>query len=132
MGDMSTLMGSGLEVDVYGNDLDKLMEVSQDIEKLIGQVEGFENITNGQEKGDDVLRLVIDKDKAMWKNLTVAQIYSAISAGLTTEKKAATVTIDGQEMQVDILDEEDKLTRENLMNLDLESNTTDDEGKSVT
>ena len=132
MGDMSTLMGSGLEVDVYGNDLDKLMEVSQDIEKLIGQVEGFENITNGQEKGDDVLRLVIDKDKAMRKNLTVAQIYSAISAGLTTEKKAATVTIDGQEMQVDILDEEDKLTRENLMNLELESNTTDDEGKSVT
>ena len=62
----------------------------------------------------------------------MAQIYSAISAGLTTEKKAATVTIDGQEMQVDILDEEDKLTRENLMNLELESNTTDDEGKSVT
>ncbi|MEI3111921.1 MAG: efflux RND transporter permease subunit [Oscillospiraceae bacterium] len=117
---------------MYGNDLDKLMEVSQDIEKLIGQVEGFENITNGQEKGDGSPRLVINKDKAMRENLTVAQIYSAISAGLTTEKKAATVTIDGQEMQVDILDEEDKLTRENLMNLELESNTTDDEGKSVT
>ena len=131
MGDMSTLMGSGLEVDVYGNDLDKLLEVSKDIEKLIGQVEGFENISNGQEEGDDVLRLVIDKDKAMRKNLTVAQIYSAISVGLTTEKKAATVTVDGQEMQVDILDD-DKLTRENLMNLELESNTTDDEGKSVT
>lgn len=132
MGDMSTMMGSGLQVDVYGNDLDKLMEVSKDIEKLIGQVDGFENITNGQEEGDDVLRLVIDKDKAMRKNLTVAQIYSAISVGLTTEKKAATVTVDGQEMQVDILDDDEKLTRENLMNLELESNTTDDEGKSVT
>lgn len=52
--------------------------------------------------------------------------------GLTTEKKAATVTVDGQEMQVDILDDDEKLTRENLMNLELESNTTDDEGKSVT
>lgn len=132
MGDMSTLMGSGLEVDVYGNDLDKLLEVSKDIEKLIGQVEGFENISNGQEEGDDVLRLVIDKDKAMRKNLTVAQIYSAISVGLTTEKKAATVTVDGQEMQVDILDDDDKLTKESLLNLELESNTTDDEGKSVT
>ena len=132
MGDMSAMMGSGLQVDVYGNDLDKLMEVSKDIEKLIGQVDGFENITNGQEEGDDVLRLVIDKDKAMRKNLTVAQIYSAISVGLTTEKKAATVTVDGQEMQVDILDDDEKLTRENLMNLELESNTTDDEGKSVT
>ena len=132
MGDMSAMMGSGLQVDVYGNDLDKLMEVSKDIEKLISQVDGFENITNGQEEGDDVLRLVIDKDKAMRKNLTVAQIYSAISVGLTTEKKAATVTVDGQEMQVDILDDDEKLTRENLMNLELESNTTDDEGKSVT
>ena len=132
MGDMSTMMGSGLQVDVYGNDLDKLLEVSKDIEKLIGQVEGFETITNGQEEGDDVLRLIIDKDKAMRKNLTVAQIYSAISVGLTTEKKAATVTVDGQEMQVDILDDDEKLTRENLMNLELESNTTDDEGKSVT
>lgn len=63
------------------------MEVSKDIEKLIGQVDGFENITNGQEEGDDVLRLVIDKDKAMRKNLTVAQIYSAISVGLTTRKR---------------------------------------------
>ena len=132
MDEMSTMMGSGLEVDVYGNDLDKLLEVSKDIEKLIGQVDGFENISNGQEEGDDVLRLVIDKDKAMRKNLTVAQIYSAISVGLTTEKKAATVTVDGQEMQVDILDDDDKLTKESLLNLELESNTTDDEGKSVT
>lgn len=132
MGNMSTMLGSGLQINVYGNDLDKLLEVTEDIEKLVGQVEGFEDISNGQEEGDDVLRLVIDKDKAMRKNLTVAQIYSAISAGLTTEKQAATVTVDGQEMQVDILDEDDLLTKESLLNLELEGNTTDEDGTTVT
>lgn len=83
MGDMAAMMGNGLQIDIYGDDLDQLMEISKEIEKLVEKVEGFENISNGQEEGDQVMRLVIDKDKAMRLGLTVAQIYSSISDRLT-------------------------------------------------
>ena len=132
MGDTSALLGDGLEVKVYGSDLDRLMEVSEDIEELVRKVKGFENISNGQEEGDKVMRLVIDKDKAMRKGLTVAQIYSAISDRLTREKEAATVTIDGQDMKVDIVDEDSLLKKETLMDLELEAEEVQEDGTSKT
>lgn len=81
------MMGNGLQIDIYGDDLDQLMEISKEIEKLVEKVEGFENISNGQEEGDQVMRLVIDKDKAMRLGLTVAQIYSSISDRLTGRRR---------------------------------------------
>ena len=128
VGDMGTLMGNGLEIQVYGSDLDRLMEVSKEIEGLVKKVDGFENISNGQEEGDQVMRLVINKDKAMRKGLTVAQIYSSISDGLTREKEAATVTIDGQDLKVDIVDEDSLLKKETLLNLELEASTPGEDG----
>ena len=31
--DMSSMMGSGLEVDIYGKDLDKLLKISEDVKE---------------------------------------------------------------------------------------------------
>lgn len=133
MGDMASMLGNGLQIDLYGDDLDQLLAISEDIEELVGQVEGFENISNGQEEGDQVMRLVIDKDEAMRLGLTVAQIYSSISDGLTKEKEAATVTIDGEDMKVDIVEDEDSLLdKENLLDLEFETTVTNDDGKMET
>ena len=132
MGDTASLIGSGLQIDIYGDDLDQLMKISKDIEALVGEVKGFENISNGQEEGDQVMRLVIDKDKAMGLGLTVAQIYSSISDGLTREKEAATVTVDGQDMEVNIVDEDSLLKKESLMNLEFETTVTNDDGTTDT
>lgn len=132
MGDMAAMMGNGLQIDIYGDDLDQLMEISKEIEKLVEKVEGFENISNGQEEGDQVMRLVIDKDKAMRLGLTVAQIYSSISDRLTREKEAATVTIDDQDLTVDIVDEDSLLKKEGLMGLEFETTVTNDDGSTDT
>lgn len=132
VGDMSAMTGSGLQVKIYGDDLDELVRISKDVEKLVGKVKGFENISNGQEKGDQVMRLVINKDKAMRLGLTVAQIYSSISDGLTKEKKAANVTIDDTDMEVNIVDEDDLLKKESLMDLEFETTVTNDDGTKET
>lgn len=128
MGDMSAMTGNGLQINIYGDDLDQLVKVSEDVEKLVGKVKGFENISNGQEKGDQEMRLVINKDKAMRQGLTVAQIYAAISGRLTKEKKAANVTIDNQDMEVNIVDHDSLLTKEDLMDLKLEGTVPSDNG----
>lgn len=50
----------------------------------------------GRKSRIQVIRLVLDKDAAMRKGLTVAQIFSELNGKLTESTDAATVTIDGR------------------------------------
>lgn len=130
--DMSALMGSGMEIDIYGSDNETLLSISNDMMDILSGVEGFENISNGQEEGEKEVRVVIDKDKAMQYNLTVAQIYSELSAALSTDTTATTLNVAEDSYDVVIQDETDKVTRSNLLDFVFETTTKDDEGKDVT
>lgn len=132
MSEMSTMMGSGLSVKVYGDDLDTLTKITQDICDLAATIPGYENVSNGQEEPDQVIRLVLDKDAAMRKGLTVAQIFSELNGKLTESTDAATVTIDGEDMKIVVKDGREPLTRENLLDYNFEIQTTDDNGNTVT
>lgn len=132
MSEMSMMMGSGLSVKVYGDDLDTLTKITQDICDLAATIPGYENISNGQEEPDQVIRLVLDKDAAMRKGLTVAQIFSELNGKLTESTDAATVTIDGEDMKIVVKDGREPLTRENLLDYNFEIQTTDDNGNTVT
>lgn len=132
MSEMSTMMGSGLSVKVYGDDLDTLTKITQDICDLAATIPGYENISNGQEEPDQVIRLVLDKDAAMRKGLTVAQIFSELNGKLTESTDAATVTIDGEDMKIVVKDGREPLTRENLLDYNFKIQTTDDNGNTVT
>lgn len=132
MSEMSTMMGSGLSVKVYGDDLDTLTKITQDICDLAATIPGYENISNGQEEPDQVIRLVLDKDAAMRKGLTVAKIFSELNGKLTESTDAATVTIDGEDMKIVVKDGREPLTRENLLDYNFEIQTTDDNGNTVT
>ncbi|MCD7837957.1 MAG: efflux RND transporter permease subunit [Clostridiales bacterium] len=132
MGSMSSLLGSGLEINIYGSDLDTLREISEDFVDIISREEGFTDVTNNQEDADQTLHLIIDRDAAMRLGLTNAQIYSQIATSLTTETTAVTVTIDDQDMDVVIVDERDLPTKETLLSTVFETTTTDDDGETVT
>ncbi|MDD6169149.1 MAG: efflux RND transporter permease subunit [Lachnospiraceae bacterium] len=132
MGEMDEMLGSGLEIDIYGNDLTTLTEISEDLEDMLAGVDGFENISNGQEDADEAIHLLIDKDEAMRLGITVAQIYSDISDRLTTDKSSVTLEVDDYDMDVKIVDETDNLTKENLLDMEFETEGKDDEGNTVT
>lgn len=129
--DMSALGGSGMQVDIKGEDLDTLLTVSEDVMEIIGKVDGFENITNGQDEEDVGIRLALDKDAAMRNGLTVAQIYGELAARLTTETTSTTLNIDGNEYEVTIVDETNPLTTENLMDYTFETTKMDAQGNEV-
>lgn len=130
--DMSSMMSSGLQVNIYGKDNDKILEISEDIMKLVDEVEGFGEVSNGQEAGDKEVAVRVNKDKAMRLGLTVAQVYSELSARLTTEKNSTTLTVGNDSYDVIIVDERDELDTKNLMDYEFETTTVDDEGKSKT
>lgn len=130
--DMSAMMSNGLQVDISGNDLDKLLAIGDDVEKMIEDVGGFEEISNGQEDGETQISVVVDKDKAASLGLTVAQVYAELASGVTTEKDSTTLTVDKQEYKVTIVDETNPVTIDNLMNYEFETTSTDKDGKQVT
>ncbi len=131
MGDMTAMMGSGLSLNIYGDSTEKLLDISEDVQELVAEIKGFENISNGQEDGAKELHLMINKDKAMKKGLTVAQIYSAVAARLTTETNSVTMTVGDTDMDVQIVDETELLNRNNLLQMELEAATTDETGSQV-
>ncbi len=132
MGEMDEMLGSGLQLDIKGSDLDTLKTVSEEIMGILENVEGFANISNGQEEADEEIHLNIDKDASMRLGLTGAQIYGDISDRLTTDKTAVTMTVDDADMDVKIVDETDLLTKENLMDMEFETQKQDEDGKMVT
>ena len=91
MGEMDQMLGSGLQVDIHGQDLETLTKISEEVMGILEKVEGFDNISNGQEEADEEIHLNIDKDKSMRLGLTGAQIYGDISERLTTDKTAVTI-----------------------------------------
>lgn len=126
----SEFLSSGITLDIYGQDQDKLIEISNDVMELIKDVPGITEVSNGIEESDQAIHLVIDKDKAAKKGLTVAQIYQAITAKLTTEKNAATINIDGTDAEISIINENDKLDRSNLLDMEIESTKMKEDGTS--
>ena len=132
MGDMTAMLGSGLTLNIYGDSMEKLLEISEDIQKIAAQIEGFDKISNGQEEGGEEIHLIINKDKAMKKGLTVAQIYAALSQRLTTEKDAVTMSVGDTDMTVQIVDETELLNKDNLMDMELEATVAKEDGTSET
>ena len=120
--EITSLLGNGLSVTIYGNDFDTLESLSEDVIEMVNGTEGFANATTGLGAGDQTIELHIDKDKARAAGLTVAQAYQGIAARLTTSTDSTTISINGESMTVRVVDDIDPLTVENLM--DMTFNTT--------
>ena len=119
LGDMSQLMGSsGISINIYGKDLEELEKHGKDLAKILEDQEGLTEVKDGSTEGDPTLHLVIDRDKAMAKGFTVAQIYGEIAKKLQKSVKSTNVTIDGVDMAVSIEDETKPLTKENLLDME--------------
>lgn len=116
-GDMSAMGGSGIQVKLHGQDLDKLKEIAADVKKLIEETEGTTAVSDGMEEAGKETRVVVDKNEALRYGLTVAQVYQEISAALQTESTATTITVDSEDVPVMVIDKKEKaLTRETLKN----------------
>lgn len=111
--DLSALGGSGMDVVIEGDDLDTLRTLAEDMAELLRQTEGTTQIDDGLESGAQEIRVVVDKNKAMERNLTVAQVYQQVAAALQEENTATNVTLSNESMPV-IVVENSGLTRENL------------------
>ena len=127
------MMASGLSVKVYGPDTDTITKLSEKVIEMVNDTEGFANAATGLGQGDATINLNIDRDKVRSYGLTVAQVYQKIAADLTTTTTAKTpVVVDGTSMTVQITDNLDPVTKENMMNITFDTSILQADGTTVT
>lgn len=132
MDSMTEMMGgSGIQIDISGDDMDQLKSIAQDVAAMLAEVEGTQEISDGMEDAEMETRVSVDKNKAMEYGLTTAQVYQQLAAELVTETTATTVTLGGEDYPLVVADDPNAvLTRETLGELTL-SGTKDGEEVDV-
>ena len=133
MQELTSQLASGLSVKIYGADAETLSQLSEKVVDIVNDTEGFANATNGLGSGDATINLQIDRDKVRSYGLTVAQVYQQIAAKLTTTTTAQTpVTVDGSTMSVQISNNLDPVTKENMMDITFETTVMSADGTTST
>ena len=117
-GMMSYMTGTGVSLRVYGSDMESLQGAARSLGQRMEQVEGVQEVSDGLEDAAPALQVVVDRNKAMTKGITVAQIYMQVAAALQDTTTVAEVTLDGERMEM-IVDAaaDSRLTREKLLAL---------------
>ncbi len=124
--DMSALTGSGIQINLRSNSLDQLISESERIAQILGTVEGIGEVTTGYEDAETEIRVTVNKEKAMRKGLTVAQVYSEIAASLSLETDSTIVNYGDENFPVVIsTNEGSSLTVETLPYFSIELETND-------
>ena len=120
-GMMSYMTGTGVSLRVYGSDMESLQGAARSLGQRMEQVEGVQDVSDGLEDAAPALQVVVDRNKAMTKGITVAQIYMQVAAAMSDSTTVSTVTLDGDSMEM-IVDaaEDGKLTREKLLELTID------------
>jgi len=129
---MDQLLGSGLSLQIFGDDVEELKRISNDIMDIIATVPGYENISNGNEDAKQILHMYIDRDAAIDDGLTVAQIYQAIYGKLTTSSVVSSIKLAGENLDVEIITDLDPLDAGNILDYTFTIDDEDEDGNAIT
>ncbi len=132
--DMSSMLGGGgITINLYSDDLDLLRTTGAAIEKQLGSMKQLEEISDVNEESTEELKVVVNKNLAAKEGLTTAQIYQQISAKLTEESTATTITDDSGTVDVVVENSTNgSFTKDDLMNMKLTASKTDGSQSEVT
>ncbi len=126
--DMTALFGSGLTVEIKGNDIQTLQELALEVTDILENAEGTTEVTNGLDDNTPQLAISVDKEKAAEYGMTVAQVFQLVYAKMASNTAATTITTDIKDYEVYIQTEEQaEVTLDDIRNLTF--TYTDKEGE---
>ena len=131
MMDMSLLTGSGVTVNVYGGDMEDLQKAARSVAAALENVQGVDEVDDGLEDTEQAYHLWINKNAAMEKGFTVAQIYMELATALT--RSATAMDMDMAGVSADVIVQADSgMTADELMAYTFESTDASGEIQSFT
>ena len=122
---MSMMTGSGVSLQVFGDNMEALQSAAQDLAKRLEQVDGVAEVDDGLDESAPALQVVIDRVAAAKKGMTVAQIYMKVAAALQSSTSVSNVTLGGESMALSVdAAEGSTVTREKLLELEITPDAT--------
>ena len=122
---MSMMTGSGVSLQVFGDDMEDLQSAAQALAKRLEQVDGVAEVDDGLDESAPALQVVVDRVAAAKKGMTVAQIYMKVAAALQSSTSVSTVTLDGESMGLSVdAAKGSTVTREKLLELEITPDAT--------
>ena len=112
---MGSMMGGGVEVEIYGDDMDTLQTISDEIALQMQNVEGVRQVSSSLEDTDTELAIKVDKDKIRQYGLTGSDIASQVK-NTVSGYTATTLKTDGEEYDVIISYPQESVS--NLVNIE--------------
>ncbi len=124
-GMMGMMTGSGISVQVFGDNMEHLQKAAKSIAAACEEIEGVETVSDGLEEAAPALHVSIDRTKAMEHGMTVAQVYMEIASALSTSSSAQDIELNHKNHSLTIeTDESSRLTRETLLQLKITPDTS--------
>lgn len=130
---MTSVLGdSGVTIKLFCDDLKTLQNTAKDLADKLKTVKGVDTVDDGVGATSSELDISVNKENAVKKNLTVAQIYQQIASAVSNEKTSTTLTnANGDDMDVVVVkDEKKEVSPDNIKNIDL--SYTDKQGNTKT
>ncbi len=120
MNGLNDLAGSGVSLQVYGDDMTQLHTAAQTLAAAMAQVPGTRDVSDGLERSVEALHIAVDRNAAAQKGITVAQIYLQVADALTDTTSSANMTLDGVDVKVSIESPPaTRPTRQTLLDLEI-------------
>lgn len=118
---MGALSGGDISIEIKGRDFDDLEKIANDVASMVTSVEGTQDISTGIEETAPELKLIIDKDASIQRGLTVAQVFVEVNKLLSDTSKSTSISIEGNDLPVVVMDESDlvKTSRSDILNLEI-------------
>ena len=96
MMDISALTGgSGISMQIYSENMDTLQKAAKKAASVLSRVEGVAEVSDGLEDAAPALHIAVDRNDAMSKGLTVAQVYMELASALTDSKTMSALDLEG-------------------------------------
>ena len=125
--DYSAFFGSGLSIQVKGNDLEKIQKLARDVAEILEQTEGAIEVNDGLDKATPQWSIIVDKEKAAEYGYTVAQVYQLVAEKMASSSSTTTISTDIKDYAVYLKTlEQSDVTLEDIKKITFTH--TDDEG----
>lgn len=102
--EMAMLTGDAISVRISGRELDDLRDTALEVAEIIRGVPGAVNVTDGSRRATPELRIRVDKDAAMAKGLTTAQVFMAARDAISNPEAKLSMTLSGLDFEIIIED----------------------------
>lgn len=131
---MSTLLGNGgIEITLYGDDIETLKKTAEDMAKQLETVEGIDEADSGVGATSPEIKVSVNKAKAAEKGLTVAQVYQQVASAVASEKTSTALTNgNGSDLDVVIVkDESKKVSPDTIGSIDITYKDSEENEKTT-